>query len=75
LEIDSEVERGTVRPVEAVTLLLDIVSLNVFVFALLPIIRPIFLDYYKDEKEFLEARKKENIETVMRRLVRNETGN
>jgi hypothetical protein len=70
MEIDKEVERGTIYPVEAVTLLLDIVSLNVFVFALLPIIRPVFLDFYKNEHEFLEMRKKENVEIIMRRLTK-----
>jgi len=68
LEIDQEVELGTIYPVEAMTLLLDIVSLNVFVFAVLPIMRPIFLTNFANENDFLEARKKENVEIIMRRL-------
>ena len=67
-EIDKEVARGTIHPIDAITLLLDIASLNVFVFAALPLLRPLCSSFYKDEKEFLEVRKKENVELIMRRL-------
>jgi len=69
-EIDSEVERGYIDPVEAITLLIDIISLNIFVFAVLPILPSVYQPFYKSEKEFLEARKKENVEIIMRRLKR-----
>ena len=69
-EIDREVERGAIHPIEAVTLLLDIISLNIFVFAVLPILPSIYHPFYKNEKEFLEARKKENVEIIMKRLKR-----
>ena len=67
-EIDREVERGTICPIKAITLILDIASLNVFVFAALPVLRPIFSSFYTNEEEFLEARKNENVEIIMRRL-------
>ena len=67
-EIDKEVERGAIYPIEAATLLLDIISLNIFVFAILPILPSIYHPFYQSEKEFLEARKKENVEIIMRRL-------
>jgi AcrR family transcriptional regulator len=67
-EIDKEVERGTIQPIKAITLLLDIISLNIFVFAALPVLRLVCLSYYQHEREFLEERKKENVEIIMRRL-------
>ena len=69
-ELNKETEHGTIHPIDAITLLLDIASLNVFVFAALPLLRPVSSSFYKDEKEFLEARKKENVELIMRRLKR-----
>ena len=68
LEIDREVERGAILPIEAITLMLDIMSMNIFIFAVLPILPSIYQPFYKSEKEFLEARKKENVEIIIRRL-------
>ncbi|MDR3269716.1 MAG: TetR/AcrR family transcriptional regulator [Tannerella sp.] len=68
-EIDHEVERGTIRPIEAVTLLLDIASLNIFVFAVLPLVRTFAMQTCQNEQEFLELRKRENVEVIMRRLI------
>jgi AcrR family transcriptional regulator len=64
--IDKEVEKGTIVKIDAVTLLLDIASLNVFVFAAKPLIG--ILTQVEDEDAFFEARKKENVEIIMRRL-------
>jgi hypothetical protein len=48
--------------------MVDIASLNIFVFAVLPLIRIVAVGYYESEDAFLEARKKENVELIMRRL-------
>jgi len=69
-EIDAEVKRGTINPIEPVDLLLDIASLNVFVFAAMPLLRAFAVDRYGDEEAFLDARKKENVEIILRRLKR-----
>ena len=67
-EIDKEVKKGTIVPIDPVTLLLDIASLNVFVFAALPVVRLLATYQYESEEAFFEARKKENVEIIMRRL-------
>jgi AcrR family transcriptional regulator len=68
MEIDKEVERGIIHPIKSTVLLLDIASLNVFMFAVMPIIRSFGMDSNMSEKEFLEMRKKENVELIMKRL-------
>ncbi|MDR0756482.1 MAG: TetR/AcrR family transcriptional regulator [Tannerella sp.] len=67
-EIDREVARGAILPIDAATLLLDAASLNVFIFAALPILRIFIIPPGMNEKDFLEMRKKENVEVIMRRL-------
>jgi AcrR family transcriptional regulator len=67
-EIATEVERGTVNPIEPVDLLIDIAAVNVFVFAAMPLLRTFAVEAYGDEEAFLEARKKENVEIILRRL-------
>jgi AcrR family transcriptional regulator len=67
-EIDREVEKGAINAVDPLALLIDIVSMNVFVFAALPLLRNFAVEPYGSEDAFLEARKKENVEIIMRRL-------
>ena len=67
-EIDAEVERGTITPIDPVNLLLDIAALNVFVFVAMPLLRNFAIEPYGSEEAFFEARKKENVEIIMRRL-------
>jgi AcrR family transcriptional regulator len=71
-EIDREVAHGTIRPISAVTLLVDIASLNVFTFAALPLLRTFAVAPCGSEAAFLEARKKENVEIIRRRLFIND---
>ena len=66
-EIEREVKKGTINPIDPVTLMLDIASMNIFVFAALPLLR-IFAIGDGGEDAFFEARKKENVEIIMRRL-------
>ena len=68
-DIDQAVSNGEISPIDATTLLLDMVSLNVFPF----IAKPLFeaatgLNLNADSK-FWDLRKKENIEIIMRRLT------
>jgi AcrR family transcriptional regulator len=69
-EIEQEVAKGTMNAIDPITLLLDIASMNVFVFAALPFLRDFAVEPYGSEDAFLEARKKENVEIIMRRLKR-----
>ena len=67
-EIDSAAARGLCRQVSAGMLILDIVSLNIFSFVVAPVVDPIVTEAFGNNYDFLQARKKENIETIMRKL-------
>ena len=72
-DIDQAVSNNEISPIDATTLLLDMVSLNVFPF----IVKPVFeaatgLDLNADSK-FWDIRKQENIELIMRRLTPSQT--
>jgi AcrR family transcriptional regulator len=67
-EIEKEVREGRINPVDPLTLLIDIASMNVFVFAVLPLLRHFAVEPCGGEEAFLEARKKENVTMIMRRL-------
>ncbi|MBR2146204.1 MAG: TetR/AcrR family transcriptional regulator [Muribaculaceae bacterium] len=68
-DIDQAVAKGEISHIDATTLLLDMISLNVFPF----IVKPVFeaatgLDLNVDSK-FWELRKQENTQLIMRRLT------
>lgn len=67
-EIEKEVKQGAINPITPVDLLIDIASINVFVFAAMPLLRTFAVEAYGNEEAFLEARKKENVEIILRRL-------
>ena len=67
-EIEAEVKRGTIDPIDPVSLLIDIASVNVFVFVAIPLLKNFAVTPYGSEESFWEARKKENVEIIMRRL-------
>ena len=66
-ELDDEVLKGNIRAIKAFDLILDIVSLNVFVFVVFPIITS-FDSLSGNTSDFFENRKQENVELIMRRL-------
>ena len=67
-KIDSESSMGNCRKVDARSLLIDILSLNVFPYMAAPLMNAA-LDNIMDDKEgFMELRKKENYDTIMRKL-------
>ena len=70
-EIDEYVAQGIINPITALDLLLDIVSLNVSAFVMLPIMKSVVSN--KDEQNaILEQRKKEIKETINRRIIKTE---
>ena len=70
-EVDDYVAQGIINPITALDLLLDIVSLNVSAFVILPIMKSVVSD--KDEQNaMLEQRKKEIKETINRRIIKTE---
>ena len=66
-ELDDEAEKGVIEKINAFDLIFDIVSINIFIFIALPIFKSIkFSPNVKDD--FLENRKHESVEVIMRRL-------
>lgn len=67
-KIDEEASNGLCRKVDAKMLMLDIVSLNVFPYMVAPAVNAGLGDCMADADAFLERRKKENYDTIMRKL-------
>ena len=66
--LDEAADRGEIRRIDVRMLMLDIISLTVFVFLAYPILEPLLGDLTADRERFFELRKAETVETVMRRL-------
>lgn len=67
-QIDDYAEKGLCRRVDAGMLMLDIVSLNIFAFSARPMVNALLGGMMENHDEFVAARKKENVETIMRKL-------
>lgn len=67
-EMDELADRGEVERMDVRHLMLDVMSLNVFSFIAYPIIEPLIGDLGCDRAAFFEDRRRENVETIMRRL-------
>lgn len=67
-KINSEANNGACRRVDANMLMLDIVSLNVFPYMAAPAVNAALSDCMDNADAFLERRKKENFDTIMRKL-------
>ncbi len=62
------VEEG-MKPISMIDFILDVVSLNLFVFLALPVLDVVIDEFYGSRKDFFEARKRENVEIIMQRLL------
>lgn len=67
-QIDDYAARGLCRKVDAGMLMLDIVSLNIFPFTAMPMVNSLLGGIMEDREAFISARRKENVETIMRKL-------
>lgn len=67
-DIDREATLGNIEWIDVRQLLLDILSLNIFPFLSYNIVRPMLGDDMQDMVAFFEARRKENVEMLNRRL-------
>lgn len=67
-QIDEYADRGLCRRVDAGMLMLDIVSLNIFPFSATPMVNALLGGMMENRPSFVEARKKENVETIMKKL-------
>lgn len=70
VEIDNAAERGEIEKLDIQMLLISIMSLNIFSFVAYPFMQPIMGRLMSDREGFLEERKRENVETIMRRIKR-----
>lgn len=64
-ELDEEVKSNRIREVNAMDLILNIISLNVFMFISLPIVEYVFNSQNESVDQFVENRKKEIIQTIL----------
>ena len=67
--IDTSAAEGLCRRVDAKMLILDIASLNIFSFMASPLVNVILGGCLDNMEAFLEQRKKENFDTIMRKLA------
>lgn len=67
-QLDEYARKGLCRKTDARMLILDIVSLNIFPFMAMPMANPLMNNAMSDSRAFIERRKQENVETIMRKL-------
>lgn len=67
-EADELASCGEIERVDMADLMVDIASLNIFVFVAYPIIEPLVLRGGLTREEFLARKKRENIEVILRRI-------
>lgn len=66
--IDREAEQGNCKQADARTVLLDIISLNIFPFVAEPIIKGLLAPTDENMDTLLEQRKKDNVQTILTKL-------
>lgn len=67
-ELDRGYNEGKYRKIDARMLLIDIISLNVFAFMAAPLVNVVLSGFMDDKETFRELRKKENFDTIMRKI-------
>ena len=67
-ELDKGNKEGKYRKTDARLLLIDIISLNIFPYMAAPLINSILTGFMTDKENFKELRKKENFETIMKKI-------
>ena len=68
-DLKSAIAKGEIYPISLTNLLIDIISLNAFVFVALPVLEPIAMQEFEDMDTFLLSRKEENVCILMNRLT------
>ena len=67
-ELDNGYKEGKYKKTDARMMLIDIISLNIFPYMAAPLINTIMTGYMDDKESFKELRKKENLETIMKKI-------
>lgn len=65
-EIQNEIIKGTIRPIETFDLLINVVSLTIFTFLSLPIVGDVLEKNKEEKNEYILHRKKEVIDLIIR---------
>ena len=68
IELDKGLEEGKYKKTDARMLLIDIISLNIFPYMAAPLINSILSGFIADKEKFKVLRKKENFDTIMRKI-------
>lgn len=69
-QLDEAADKGVIRKVDAAMLIIDIASLNIFSYMVSPLINAVLDNCMQGNPEqFLERRKRENFDTIMRKLT------
>ena len=69
-DLNAAASRGETESIDVRTLLLDMLSLNIMPFLVYPVVEVVYGDFAADHESFLEMRKAEAIETIMRRITK-----
>ena len=64
-ELQEEIKKGNIRPISTLDLLINIVSMNIIIFIILPVLESQFNFDNEEITELLEQRKHEAVETIM----------
>lgn len=67
-DLQQEIDKGTIRQISVIDLLLNIISLNVFTFVTLPIFQEAFCMSESEKSEFIVQRKEEIIQVIFKSL-------
>lgn len=68
-QLDMAASRGEIRKVDAVELMMDIISLNVFSILIYPFMSQVANDFLPNYEEFVAKRKAEIADTIRRKLL------
>ena len=68
-DLQSEIAKGNIRQISSMDLMMNILSLNVFLFASLPLFSEMLEFDEEQKKQFIEHRKQEIIETIISSLI------
>ena len=64
-ELQEEIAKGNIRPISTFDLLINIVSMNIIIFIMLPVLESQFNFDEEEITELLNQRKHEAVETIM----------
>lgn len=68
LDLKEEIAKGRIRPITSQDLLMNIISLNIFLFISLPLFKKIIEIPEEETQTYIEHRKQEIIETILKSL-------